>query len=400
MAIKVAIASHVVIINNKSIHGPADLFSEFLCTKGVEHVFVKHSLEGELRTEIVRYDKTFARVCTLRIRLPQIIKWIVEVIFSGFFFLKNKRRVAIFVGVDPLNALLGVMLKHIGFSKISIYYTADFSPRRFNSPVLNAFYIALDGFLVKSSDYVWNVSSRIYKLRVAQGVPPHKNVFVPNAPRFKSVKRLPLGQVKRSRIVMIHNFDRFNEFQMVLEAIKDVATKIPSVELDLLGHVADVDKAKELIASMGLVRNVSILGLVSHNRLMQQLPTYNIGLALYSGRPHAAVRTRGGNWFGDSMKTREYLACGCPVITTNVPSTSDDVKKFAAGLVINFNRNELGDAILKLLMDDKFYRMCRENAIRLAKDVDVEIVYEEALRRIGVVYYRANLRQRPTLTGE
>jgi len=88
------------------------------------------------------------------------------------------------------------------------------------------------------------------------------------------------------------------------------------------------------------------------------------------------------------MKTREYLACGCPVITTSVPSTSDDVKKFAAGLVINFNRNELVGAILKLLTDDKFYRRCRENALRLAKDVDVEVVCEEALRRVGTDYYR------------
>lgn len=393
MAFKVAIASHVMILNNRDIHGPADLFSEFLRTKGVEHVFVKHSLEGELRTEIVRYDKIFVRVCTLRMHLPSILKWIVEVIFSGFFFLKNKRRIAMFVGVDPLNALLGLMLKYIGFTKFSIYYTADFSPRRFNSPVLNAFYIALDRVLAKSSDYVWNVSSRIYKLRVAQGVPPHKNVFVPNAPRFKSVKRLPLEQVNRSRIVMIHNVNKFNEFKMVLEAIKDVATKIPNVELDLIGYVADLDKAKKLIASMGLVRNVSILGLMSHNRLMQQLPIYDIGMSLYSGKEN-------WNWFGDSMKTREYLACGCPVITTNVPSTSDDIKKFAAGLVITFNRNELVGAILKLLMDDNFYRRCRENAIRLAKDVDVEVVYEEALRRIGVVYYRDILRQIPTLTGE
>jgi len=110
MAFEVAIASHVVIINDKDIHGPAHLFSEFLRTKGVEHVFVKHSLEGELRTEIVRCNRIPATLCTLRIHLPQTIKWIVEDVFSGFFFLKNKIKVAMFVGVDPLNALLGLML--------------------------------------------------------------------------------------------------------------------------------------------------------------------------------------------------------------------------------------------------------------------------------------------------
>ena len=67
----------------------------------------------------------------------------------------------LFVGIDPLNAFVGIILKKIGYAKKVIYYGIDFVPIRFESKIINSLFHFLEAYCVKNSDEVWNVSDRI-----------------------------------------------------------------------------------------------------------------------------------------------------------------------------------------------------------------------------------------------
>jgi glycosyltransferase involved in cell wall biosynthesis len=88
--------------------------------------------------------------------------------------------------------------------------------------------------------------------------------------------------------------------------------------------------------------------------------------------------------FGDSMKAREYMAVGLPVVITDVPSTAEDIKKSGAGFVIHEDKKSFQEAIDKILSNRKLYTRMRKNAIRLAKETNFTDMFENLLKKLGV----------------
>ena len=113
---------------------------------------------------------------------------------------------------------------------------------------------------------------------------------------------------------------------------------------------------------MNLSKRVIFTGSKPHEDVMKILSKSGVGLAIY---------TDDFPWtkYGDSMKAREYLACGLPVIITNVPSTADDIENARAGMVIK-GVSEIETAIDHLFKDEKSYQKIKKNAFALAKKFD------------------------------
>jgi len=61
----------------------------------------------------------------------------------------------------------------------------------------------------------------------------------------------------------------------------------------------------------------------------------------------------------------------------DVVATSEDVKKYEAGIVIKPTVKELSRALNLLLTDNDYWLNCRKNAIRLAKDYDLERILDK-----------------------
>src|SRR6266704_1782675 len=55
------------------------------------------------------------------------------------------------------------------------------------------------------------------------------------------------------------------------------------------------------------------------------------------------------------------------------------------GLVINFNREEMVEAVTRLLTDDNFYELCRKNALDYAKELDWRAIFDNALKETAQI---------------
>jgi glycosyltransferase involved in cell wall biosynthesis len=131
--------------------------------------------------------------------------------------------------------------------------------------------------------------------------------------------------------------------------------------LNIIGEGNKLEDYKKLSANYGLSKITKFYGHVSKEKVISLISQFGIGIAIYSNnQPY--------NKYGDSVKVRDYIAAGLPIITTNNHSTAKEVKINNLGIVINSKSKRLGEdicnAYLKLL---KEYPQYKENCVKYYK---------------------------------
>lgn len=335
---KILLVSHVYSTKSGSVYGPVDVINKYLLNS------------NKYNPELIKFK--------LDSKIPLPIKSMFEmsVIVVRAFILHPK----IFIGIDPLNALSGVILKKLGMVKKTVFYSVDYTSTRFKNKLTNLIYLWIDKIVAKNSDEVWNVSKRIIDLRIKQGIQNEKIKYVPNSPRFLDCPRVSDNKINKNQIVMVTGQTHNPVVDLVLKSFAKISRKIPNLKLKIIGT--------EKIRSQ---RNVDFLGQLENTKLMQIVSESYVALAIYTFSDKYSWI-----YYGDSKKTREYLACGVPVIITDVVGTSDDVKKYNAGIVIKAEKGEVTNAIEKLMLDRKYWKTCRENAIKLGRDFDIDSILD------------------------
>ena len=279
------------------------------------------------------------------------LRYICDVVFTTayifFYAICNHDKVSLFIGVDPLNALSGVILKKLGIVRYLVYYTTDFSERRFKNYLLNKLYFAIDKICMLSADQTWNVSSRITALRKSQGLSDKKNLFIPNVPSTDYIAFLEKPKSKFTLVtlgVIDSQLDNFG----IIDAVKELIPRYPQIKLKIIGSGPLENEYKEYVSKHGVTENVLFLGSLNHNDALREIATSGIGLALYNGK-------WGFNYFGDSMKCREFFCYGLPVLTTDSHSTVDDIKKYDAGIVVACCTKDYVSGIIRLFENYERY---------------------------------------------
>lgn len=351
---KIFLVSHVYFTDSGPVYGPVDVIKDYLKSKKRKYYLVEYPLTS---------------------KLPLIIKSFFETlvtIFKGVLYKPN-----LFIGIDPLNAFAGIILKKLGFTRKTVFYCVDYTPTRFRNRFLNKSYLKIDKFCAKNSDEVWNVSMRIIEVRKKQGVPDQKNRFVPNSPSYSKCPKLSVEKIDRNKVVMVTGLTHSPVFDLVLKSFKKVLGKLPKLHLSVIGTGVYQEKLIAKVMKMGLSKNVKFLGQLSNEDLLDEVSKSCIALAIY-------IFSEDYSWvyYGDSKKAREYLACGTPVIITDVVGTSEDVKKYRSGLVIKADVKELAEAIEKLFQDREFWLECRKNAIRLGREFDINAILDKVFKPI------------------
>lgn len=371
----VLISSHTLF--NKTgddIYGTGSSIADFLSDKNIQYIYIKHPIYGGMPTRVDSFwkNKTVTYINKSSNSTNLILKSVQEFIITLRIILTHKEILNIFIGIDPLNALFGWVAKKIGKVKKLIFYTADYTPDRFENKILNAIYHYIDRWVLKRADEVWNVSTRITSLRKKQGVQDIKNYFVPNSPMFNKIKRLNIDKINKHELVFVTTSSVSTDFPVIFKALKKLSSKYPDIILRVIGLDNWEDQFEEEIAKLGIDKNVLFSGRMPHGSLLKIFCKAAAGLALYTNK-------FSWTYYSDSMKARDYLACGLPVIMTDISSTARDIRKANAGFVIKLNSIELYKAIDKLFADVKYYSLLRNNAVKLAEKHDIYRILDKRL---------------------
>lgn len=184
----------------------------------------------------------------------------------------------------------------------------------------------------------------------------HKKISV-IPPGVDTKKFKPIKTEKRENsLFFLSVLDRYHEYKglgYLLEALKLVKNEIKNVKLTVGGSGELIEYYKNMANSLGLKNNVEFMGRIAE----EELPTY------YNRSELFILPSTSPTQEGFGMVLLEAMACGIPVVSTNLVGLAEEIKEEKAGIIIRPGDAEaLADAILKMLKTKP-----SGNAVNLAK---------------------------------
>lgn len=382
---RVLILDHAIIVNQIPVHGPGLNVFSTLREFGPDRLeYFGQCLNNEERAYHVVYEAQGDHVSFRRRPprwCPRCLCYVFSVIYAVSCFWSKRRDLCI--AVNPLNFLAARLLQAMGRVKKTVMYSADYSDKRFDSPLMNRLYHAVDRYALRHADEVWSVSRAICDLRRQTGLPECRNWHIPNGPvlshfsprkNSEEVKRWQLvyvfGAITRASDLMTkHHFD------WVFYALENLVGKNSKVKLLMIGRGDFRRHFEGLFSDERLGQYVEFLDIEDRGVLIDRLCESAIGVALYdlSGADHLR--------YGDSMKIREYFAAGLPALTTPGHSVAVEVAEHGLGSVVR-TREAFLEELDRLLHDDAVYFPMRDRVISYSQATDKAILTAEAIAHL------------------
>lgn len=287
----------------------------------------------------------------------------------------------LFIGLESINALAGIILKKIGKIKTVVYYVSDYSPKRYQNGWFNKLYLWLDRFCATYADFIWDVSPAMQPARIGAGLDPKRSapvVHVPNALYPAQIKQTPLREVKPYSLVFMGTLGKINGPDLAIEALPYILNKFPQVKLHIVGgNNIDEKRLFTLVKHLNLKNQVIFHGFIDdRERISKTIRHFAIALAPYPAIPGSA------RYYGDATKIRAYLAAGLPTITTAVPPLGKEAAAAGAALIVKDDPKTLAKAIIEVFRNKSLFLKLRKNAILFAGNNTWENEFAKAVSSI------------------
>lgn len=138
------------------------------------------------------------------------------------------------------------------------------------------------------------------------------------------------------KIMHVGRFHEAKNHAQMVNAFSELKKIIPNAHLYFYGEGHLLEKIKTLVYELGLKDSISFMGVTSN--ITELYPSYDVFIlpSIYEGMPMTLV---------------EAMANGMPILTSNVGGIPDIIKGNVNGILINPNREEISNGLLKLYYD-------------------------------------------------
>ncbi len=374
--INVVIASHIFAT------GPALDLEEYLNKKVKSLLFIGHpfSYRKDIRSFLRFYNngKLKRERAALPWKLPEPILYLKEAFYTFVWIILNHRKIDLYMGSDNYLAFLGVVLKKLGIVKEVILYTIDFTPNRFENPILNSLYHFFDRQCLIHCKTIWNVSEKIAQGRQnLKGLKENEyapQIIVPLGIWYDRVPKISIEKKDKYTIVFMGHILEKQGLDAVVNALPLISKKVPEVRFTVVGTGPYEATLKNLVKKLKLKNRVNFLGYVeNHEDVEKILAQSTVSVATYKPDPESFT------YFADPGKIKNYLAAGLPVFVTDVPSIAKVLERKKCGVICKYDSRDISEKISKFLKNRLLLQKYSNNAQRFAKQFDWNIIFENAL---------------------
>jgi len=362
----VAIATHVF------GSGPADALEEYARTRAARVLVVRHAFSYARHVDsVVRRWEAGELVHEAHVpwhrKVPEPITWTKDLVLDLLWGARTPT-IDIFVGIDSLNAAAGLALRRARKVRRTIFWTIDYVPERFGNPLLNRIYHAFDRMCVRRSDVTWNVSPRMEPARRERGIVGPQQLV-----EIGANVRPPRPPADPPQLIFVGHLLEKQGVQLVLRALPAVQAAVPAVRLLVIGDGPYRPQLETLAGSLAVDGSVEFTGYVDrHEEVEERIAESVLGLAPYD--PSIASFTE----FADPGKVKNYLAAGVPVVTTHVVHSALKLAEEDAAIVIPYEAEPLGEALVSMLTDRDRQARARAAAARVGARSDWTAVFDRA----------------------
>ena len=161
--------------------------------------------------------------------------------------------------------------------------------------------------------------------------------------------------------------------QLLIDTIPLIVRIVPDFKLLVIGGGEYLEELISLAEKGNVGSYVEFTGFVKeHSKVEKLLTRCAIAVAPYVDDPDDYTR------YTDQGKLKIYMACGLPLISTKIPPIALEIDQIRAGVAIDYDREQLRDALLKLLTDDVLYKEFRRNTIAFAGRFEWGKIFDRA----------------------
>lgn len=308
---------------------------------------------------------------------PEFFRYIQQLFIIFFFLLFNPKKYDICFALDNHSLIAVTFFRKIGRIKKLVYYSIDYSPKRFKNPLINYLYHLADRIACSNSDINWVVANHMIQARKNSGINLEKMspfIEVPMGFHKKEIKLRSINKIEPFHLVYMGTILEKQGLQLVIKALPNILKWLPKVHLTIIGTGSYENELKVLVQELKIDSVVTFRGFMDDRGKMQSILTNaTIGLAPYKPMPESF------SYYADPSKIKIYLGCGLPVITTNVTAFSETINKNKAGIVIDYSVQSLETAVKRLLRSKATYTAYRNSAIKLSLNYDTDTILKNAI---------------------
>lgn len=372
---------NIVVVTHKYLPQPDDELVKYLNKKRGYNVFhIKHSfpdakdrrsvlalyLDGKKRRQTKTLDYIF---------LPEPLVYFKELFFTLKWLISGRKKYDLYVGMDGLCTLFGLILKNLGVCQKVIYWSIDFVPlNRFKSEWKNFFYHKINSFACRRVDEVWDLS-----FRMAEGRKKYLGInkrdykyhrIVPYGVWVSRIEKVPYSKCEKSTLVFMGHLMKKQGVDLVIKKIPDIIRQIPDFRFKIIGGGNYRNNLVRLAREFAVSKYCQFLGRIENTRLEKEVAKSAVAIAPY-------LKTKASyTYYADPGKVKTYLACGVPVLLTDLPWNAEEIQKNKCGLIINNDGSDLVEKLLKV-MAPSINKVFRENAAKYSKNFDYEKIFSK-----------------------
>ncbi|MEK7497294.1 MAG: glycosyltransferase [Patescibacteria group bacterium] len=372
---------NIAIVAHKYLHHPDDDLVHFLeKRKGYNIFHVKHSfpdakdrksvldiyLKGKRKKEISTKDYIF---------LPEPLVYFKEMFFTFKWLIATKSKYDLYIGVDGLCTFWGLLLKSLGVCKKVIYWSIDFVPlSRFKSGWKNFIYHKINSLSYKHADEVWDLSPRMLKGRKKYlGINKSDYKFhrvVPYGLWINRIKKIPYGKCEKKTLVFMGHLMKKQGVDLVIKNIDKIVKRIPGFKFKIIGDGNYRNDLVELSRMLSVDTYCQFLGRIDNIKLEKEVAKSAVAVAPYIKMKDSYT------YYADPGKVKTYLACGIPLLLTDLPWNAKEIEKRKCGFIIKDDGSDLVKKLVEV-MKPSVNRKFRENATAYSKDYDYEKIFSK-----------------------
>jgi glycosyltransferase involved in cell wall biosynthesis len=376
---RVVVATHVYTT------GPAQDLRDYLIKEKVEDLlyighplFYSPKLEGSGYSRYKKGNSVSNSFGSIK-KSPDFLAYTKAIFLNIWYVLVNKGKWDLYVGSNNLNTLSGVLLKWVGLVDKVVYYVIDYNPKRFKNKLLNHIYHKIDHICVTHSDVTWNLSPRMLEGRKKYfNFTGGNQITVPIGVWLDRISENARNETLNHTLVFMGHVLKKQGIQYVLEAIPHITKEIPDFKFVVLGGGDYIDELKILAQKNNISEYVEFKGYIEeHSDLEIHLSKCSLAIALYEKHDEKGDLTF--TYFADPAKLKVYMACGLPVITTDVPHNASKLEKRNIGRVITNDPLVISEAVVDLFGDDAKLREMKSNALQFAKEFNWDVIFGNVL---------------------
>lgn len=335
--------------------GPVDKLYEYLKQNNTVYR-IRHPIFPSSKTQSFLDFKTKE----IRFKIP-FLQFLLEGIITLFYLLVNRKRIShvdVVVCFDPLTFIDLFFYKFVlGIDK-TIFYNLDYSKKRFNNRILNFIYKSAFVIALQNCDYFFSLRDHILKTIDPSGKYKTKSFIVGQTCSL----HVPQSKTTSNIIIYAGALGKSIDFKPVLFALQKLKKENIQFILDIYGGINDNPGLIEEIKDLKLEENINIKKPLPVSVITTEIiPQYKIGIAPYMviGQKDAPDYLFQGELL--ATKIVDYIAAGLPVVATPINPAFKDIETNHFGYTAE-KSEDWYKSLKKLLVDDKAYQLCKQNA--------------------------------------